>query len=515
MSQAPQARPYGPISGRQLALITIALPLGTFMQVVDITICNVAVPTIAGNLGASYSQGTWIITSYSVANAIALPLTGRLAQRFGEVRLFIASTLLFSLTSFLCGISPSLGALVFFRVIQGAAGGPMLPLAQSLLMNNYPKDRQLMALALFSMTVSVAPVCGPILGGWISDNLHWSFIFFINVPLGVIVAGIAWVILRDRESPISKAQLSAVALGFLALGVGSFQILLDKGRELDWLNSNFIVALAALSVIGITLLLVWESHSKHPLIDLSLFRYRNFSAGVILMSLGMMLYLGTVVLLPLLLQTWFGYTATWAGLVTAPVGLIPIFLTPIIGRFGPRIDLRLVITVGFLVFSTCMFMRTRFNPSVSLKFILVPQFIQGIALAFFFVPIMSLSFLGLEPAKLAGASGLFNCIRVLFGGIGTSLATTMWDSREALHHTRLTSHVDGISPASLETLRNLMSMGLSEEEAGAVLVRSITQNSYIQSANEIYMACSIAFLCMIAVVWFAKSTKQKKAPDRA
>jgi DHA2 family multidrug resistance protein len=498
-----------PLSGHRLALLTIALPLATFMQVVDITICNVAVPTISGNLGASYSQGTWIITSYSVANAIALPLTGRLAQRLGEVRLFMISTLLFSLSSLCCGLSPNLSALVFFRIIQGATGGPMLPLAQSLLMKNYPKERQIMALGLFSMTVSVAPVCGPILGGWISDNFHWSYIFLINVPLGGLVILVARAVLRGRESPLSKPPMSMAALGFLALGVGSLQVLLDKGRELDWLASDFIVALAALSIIGITLLLIWESHSKTPLIDLSLFRHRNFSVGLILMSLGMMLYLGTVVLLPLLLQTWYGYPATLAGLAMAPVGLVPIILTPVIGRYGSRMDLRVVITVGFLIFATCMFMRTRFNPSVGFGFVVLPQFIQGFALAFFFVPIMSLAFIGLEPSKMASASGLFNCIRALFGGIGTSLATTMWDSREALHHTRLTGNVDGIGPASVETMRELSGMGLSESEAGAMIARTISQNGFIQSANEIFLACGVAFLLMIIIVWFARNTKRQ------
>jgi DHA2 family multidrug resistance protein len=477
--------------------------------VVDITICNVAVPTISGNLGSSYSQGTWIITSYSVANAIFLPLTGRLAQRFGEVRLFLASTLLFSLTSLLCGVSSSLPLLVFFRVLQGAAGGPMLPLAQSLMMKNYPRDKQIMALALFSMTVSVAPVCGPILGGYISDNHHWSFIFFINAPLGVLVCLIAWAVLGGRESPLSRPPMSAAAFFFLALGVGSFQVLLDKGRELDWLNSNFIRALAVASALGFAALLAWERHAKAPLVDLTLFKNRNFSAGLTLMSLGMMLYLGTVVLLPLLLQTWYGYTATWAGLVTAPVWLAPVLLTPVIGRFGHKTDLRIVITLGFVIFALCMRMRTHFAPQVDLRFLLIPQVLQGFALAFFFVPIMSLAFLRVPPQQLASASGLFNCIRALFGGIGTSLATTFWDRREALHHTTLAGFMDGARPESLEALAGMASMGLTQEEAAAAAARTISQNSYIMSANELYYACEICFVLMIIIVWFADSTKQK------
>jgi DHA2 family multidrug resistance protein len=512
VSAAPPSSGYerAPLSGHKLALLTMSLSIATFMQVVDTTICNVAVPTISGNLGASNSQGTWIITSYAVANAIALPLTGRLAQRLGEVRLFLLSTALFTLTSFCCGISPNLSSLVFFRILQGATGGPMLPLAQSLLLTNYPKERRFMALAFFSMMISTAPICGPILGGYMSDNFHWSYIFFINVPFGALVFIVAKIALSGRESPLSKVPMSAAAFGFLALGVGSFQIFLDKGRELDWLNSNFIMALGVFTVIGLTLLIVWELHSDNPLIDLRLFKYRNFSVGVILISLGMMLYLGTVVLLPLLLQTWYGYTATWAGLVTAPVGLLPIVVTPILGRFGAKIDLRLVITLGFMVFALCMFMRAKFNPDIiSVRFVVFPQFIQGFALAFFFVPIMSLAYMGLAPAKMAAASGIFNCIRVLFMGIGTSLALTFWDKREALHHTRLVSHIDGVSANSVEAMNSLSSLGLTQEEGLAMLVRTITKNSYVQSANEIYFASGICFVVMIAIIWIAKNTKER------
>jgi DHA2 family multidrug resistance protein len=268
------------------------MPLATFMQVLDATIANVAVPTIAGNLGASYSQGTWIITSYSVANAIVLPLTGGLAQRFGEVRLFLASTFLFSLTSLLCGLSTDLGVLVAFRVLQGALGGPMMPLAQSLLLNNYPRERQVMAMALWSTTVSIAPVFGPILGGYISDNYHWGWIFFINVPVGVIVLFLSGRLLAGRETLISNPPWSVISFGLLALGVGSLQMMLDRGKELDWFNSSEITALAVAAVVGLTFLIVWEKRTPHPLLDLDLFRLRNFKK-----CLSAWLHLATVTVL--------------------------------------------------------------------------------------------------------------------------------------------------------------------------------------------------------------------------
>jgi DHA2 family multidrug resistance protein len=481
------------------------------MQVVDSTIANVAIPTIAGNLGASYSQGTWVITSYSAANAIVLPLTGKLARGFGEVRVFTASALLFSLASFLCGLAPDLTFLVLFRIFQGAAGGPMIPLAQTLLMNNYPTKFQVLALALWSATVSVAPVVGPVLGGFISDNHHWSRIFFINVPLGVLVAALVHPVLGPRESPVSKASWSALSFAFLAVGVGSLQLLLDKGKELDWFNSDLILGLGISSVVGITFLIAWEKHNPNPLMDPDLFKHRNFTVGATLISLGMMLYLGTVVLLPLLLQTHYGYTATWAGLATAPVGILPVLLTPVIGRFGGRGDPRIMISAGFLVFALCMLMRTGFAPGADLKFVVIPQFVQGLALALFFVPITSLAFIGLEPSKMAGASGLFNCLRTLFGGIGASVATTLWERREAFHHSRLVESIDGLDPEYLRAMEGMNAAGLGESEALGNLSRQITAQGHIFSAAEIYMLCAVCFVFLIAVTWLAKTKKPAAA----
>ena len=500
---------FPPLSGHKLALLTVALPLATFMQVVDSTIANVAVPTIAGNLGASSSQGTWVITSYAVANAIALPLTGSLARRFGEVRLFMWSTALFSLSSLLCGLAESLQILVLFRVLQGAVGGPMMPLAQTLLLNNYPRERQAMAIALWSMTVSVAPVFGPVLGGLISDNYHWGWIFFINVPVGLLVLLLTGRLLGGRESSISPIPSNLVSFTFLAIGVGSFQLMLDRGKELDWFASNEIVVLAVLALTGISFLVAWELNNPRPLLDLRLFTSRNFSVGVICISLGMMIYLGTVVLLPLLLQTRFGYTATWAGIASAPVGLLPIFLTPLIGKNAHKVDLRLIITFGFIVFAFCMYLRTSFAPNMDLHFVLVPQIIQGLALACFFVPITTLTFSGLDPSRMAGAAGLFNCIRTLFGGVGASVVTTLWERRETFHHVRLSSYVDPYNPLAVDAFRRLEDLGLSREQSSTFLARQITDQGFIMGAAEIYQLCAYCFLFLILVIWMANSTLKK------
>ncbi|MDR3155239.1 MAG: DHA2 family efflux MFS transporter permease subunit [Deltaproteobacteria bacterium] len=483
------------------------MPLATFMQVVDTTIANVAVPTIAGNLGSSYTQGTWIITSYAAMNAVALPLTGRLAQRLGEVRLFMWSTALFSLCSLLCGLAWSIESLVAFRILQGAAGGPMMPLAQSLLMNNYPRERQIMALALWSTTVSVAPVLGPILGGYISDNHHWSWLFLINVPLGAVSVGLVWYTLGDRETAVSRPRWSAVGFSFLALGVASLQLFLDLGKDRNWLESQLIVFLACSAVVFIALLIVWELRTEAPLLDLGLFRRRNFTVGLILISLGMMLYLGSVVLLPLLLQTRFGYTATWAGIASAPVGLLPVLCTPLVAKLIRKVDLRLIICAGFLIFAGVMEMRTRFAPGADLAFVVIPQTLQGAAIALFFVPITTLTFIGIPPARMAGASGLFSCIRTLFTAVGTSLVTTLWERREAVHQERLQSFVDGMGPAAADAAASLASAGLGEQESLAFVSRQIATQSFIFSAAELYRLIALCFLAMIVVALFAR-------PDR-
>lgn len=474
------------------------------MQVLDTTIANVAVPTVAGNLGASASQGTWVITSYSVANAVILPVSGWLSKRFGEVRLFLISTALFSLMSFFCGVASDLTSLIVFRVLQGTAGGPMMPLAQSLLLNAYPRKRRNMAIALWSMTVSVAPVFGPMLGGYISDNHHWGWIFLINIPIGILVLVLVWRLLGQRETPVARVPFNVVGFSLLAIGVGSFQMMLDLGKELDWFNSSAIVALAVAAMVGICLLVVWELNSPSPLVDFRLFSSRNFSIGVLCISLGMMIYLGTVVLLPLLLQTRFGYTATLAGIVSSPIGIFPIFLAPLIGRYAHKVDLRLFISFSFLIFAFCMYLRAGFSPGIDLRFVIVPQILQGIALALFFTPLTALSFAGLHSSQMANAAGLFNCIRTLFGAIGASVATTLWERREAWHHVRLSGYITPYNPMASDFLEQLRHIGLSPEQSAALLAREITNQGFILAAAEIYQLCALAFLFMIGLVWLAE-----------
>ena len=346
-----------PLEGAQLVIMTIALSLATFMQVLDSTIANVAIPTIAGNLGSSLSQGTWVITSFGVANAISIPITGWLAKRVGEVKLFVWSTVAFAIASWACGVSNSLTMLIFFRVIQGIVAGPLIPLSQSLLLSNYPPAKRSIALALWSMTVIVAPICGPILGGYISDNYHWGWIFFINVPIGVAVVLMTLQTLRGRETRTEQRRIDGVGLALLIIGIGSLQVMLDRGKELDWFASNEIIILTIVAVVAISFLIVWELTDDNPIVDLSLFKSRNFTIGCLCISLAYMLYFGAIVLLPQLLQEVYGYTATWAGLASAPVGVIPVILSPIIGRFAHKLDMRRLVTFSFIMYAVCFYWR--------------------------------------------------------------------------------------------------------------------------------------------------------------
>lgn len=496
---------HPPIKGGALVLLTITLALATFMQILDSTIANVAIPTISGDLGASFSQGTWVITSFGVANAISIPITGWLAKRFGEVRLFLVSTFLFVVASWLCGIAHSLEMLIVYRILQGAVAGPIIPLSQSLLLNNYPPEKRGMALAFWSMTIVVAPICGPILGGWISDNIHWGWIFFINVPIGLLVVLICWKLLAHRETEIVHQPIDTIGLVLLVLGVGCLQLMLDQGRELDWFNSNEIILFAVIAAVCITALVIWELTDDNPVVDISLFRSRNFSVGCLCTSLAFLIYLGSVVLIPLLLQQVYGYTATWAGLAAAPVGLFPILLSPIIGRFGYKIDMRILVTVSFMVYALTFYWRAvTFEPGMTFMDVALPQLMQGFAVACFFMPLTTITLSGLPPQKMASAASLFNFLRTLAGSVGTSLTTFLWYQREAIHHSQFTESINPYNPISQQFYHTMSHFGLNDTQTSGYLAQQITAQGFILSANEIFWLSAMLFLGLFIVVWFAK-----------
>ncbi len=507
MSSTPVHLPPPPLQGSARLWGTVALSAATFMNVLDTSIANVSLPAIAGDLGVSPNQGTWVITSFGVANAIAVPLTGWLSQRFGQVRLFITSVLLFVLASWLCGLAPNMSALIAFRALQGFVAGPMIPLSQSLLLSSYPSALAGLAMAMWSMTTLIAPVMGPLLGGWITDNLAWPWIFYINIPVGIAAAAVTWAIFRQRESATKKLPIDAVGLALLVVWVGALQIMLDKGKELDWFHSGEVVALAVVALVGLAFFLIWELTEQHPVVDLTLFKRRNFWAGALATSVGYGLFFGNVVVLPLWLQQFMGYTATQAGMVMAPVGLLALLLSPLVGKNIARVDPRRFATLAFVVFALVLWMRSRFNTQADLATIMVPTVVQGVAMAFFFIPLVTITLSGLTPDKIAAASGLSNFVRITAGAMGTSIATTVWENRAAMHHAHLSESVNLGSTATHSALSGLASAGLTPDQALGTVNRLVDQQAYMLAASDVFYVSALIFLALIPLVYLTRHTK--------
>ncbi|EIP87573.1 drug resistance transporter, EmrB/QacA subfamily protein [Burkholderia humptydooensis MSMB43] len=479
-----------------------------FMNVLDTSIANVAIPTISGDLGVSSDQGTWVITSFAVANAISVPLTGWLTDRIGQVRLFLASIMLFVISSWMCGLAPTLPFLLASRVLQGAVAGPMIPLSQALLLSSYPRAKAPMALALWSMTTLIAPVAGPILGGWISDNYSWPWIFYVNIPVGIAAAAVTWMIYRSRESAVRRAPIDGVGLALLVIWVGSLQIMLDKGKDLDWFASTTIVVLALTALIAFAFFVVWELTAEHPVVDLSLFRMRNFSGGTIALSVGYGLYFGNLVLLPLWLQTQIGYTATDAGLVMAPVGFFAILLSPLTGKYLSRTDPRYIATAAFLTFALCFWMRSRYTTGVDEWSLMAPTFVQGIAMAGFFIPLVSITLSGLPGHRIPAASGLSNFVRIMCGGIGTSIFQTAWDHRNNFHHAQLVEQATPYNPTFNQAVTQMGQLGLTRDQAHGLINNMATQQAAQLGVNDLFYISAAIFVLLIALIWITK-------PERA
>jgi len=498
------AAPAPGLAGTAKAITAIALALGTFMQVLDTSIANVSIPTIAGNLGVSSDQGTWVITSFAVANGVSVPLTGWLMQRFGVVRTFVSSVALFTIASLLCGAAWSLPSLIVFRVIQGAVSGPMIPGSQALLINVFGPAKRGTALAIWSMTTLVAPIAGPILGGYISDNYVWPWIFFINIPVGVFCAYVCWTNLRKQETPTRKIPIDRVGLALLFVWVGAMQIVLDKGKDLDWFNSMPIVILTILTVVAFVAWLIWELTESQPIVDLSLFSTRSFALGTISLCLGYAVFFGNIVLMPLWLQSYVGYTATWAGLVSAPSGLVAVLVSPFVGRLMRGYDARWFAAASFMFYGISYFMRAGFTADASFVAFMMPQLVQGLAMGMFFVALLAIIFDGLPPEKVPAASGLSNFLRITAGSFATSLTTTFWDRRETLHQSRLTESVTVYAPGYQQALNAMHGFGMSDQAAAGALTRTMVEQSYLLSSVDIFYLSGWLTIALIPLCFLVR-----------
>jgi DHA2 family multidrug resistance protein len=497
MSQSAPAQ-FTPPS---LLLTTIGLSLATFMQVLDTTIANVALPTISGNLGVSYEQGTWVITSFAVSNAIALPLTGWLSRRFGEVKLFIWATLLFVLASFLCGIAQSMPELVGFRVLQGVVAGPLYPMTQTLLIAVYPPAKRGMALALLAMVTVVAPIAGPILGGWITDSYSWPWIFFINVPIGLFAAAVVRQQMRDRPVVTSRQPMDYIGLLTLIVGVGALQVVLDKGNDLDWFESPFIIVGSLISLVFLIGFVIWELTDRHPIVNLRLFTHRNFRVGTIVLVGGYAGFFGINLILPQWLQTQMGYTATWAGLAVAPIGLLPVIMSPFVGKYAHRFDLRVLAALAFLAIGGSCYMRAGFTDQVDFTHIALVQMFMGIGVALFFMPTLSILLSDLPPQQIADGSGLATFLRTLGGSFAASLTTWIWIRRADQHHAYLSEHISTYDPATRHALETL---GGANGQSYAQLEQILNGQAYMMSTVDYFMMMTWVFTGLILLVWFAK-----------
>ena len=501
-----------PLHGGQLILASIAVALATFMTVLDSSIANVAIPNISGNLGVSVDEGTWVITVFAAANAVSIPLTGWLTQRIGQVKLFVGAILLFIVASWLCGISPTMPVLLTARVLQGVMAGPLIPLSQAILLGSYPKHKSAMAISLWGMTATVGPIAGPLLGGWITDSYSWSWIFFINIPIGLFAAGVTWIIYRDRETATRKLPIDVVGLSLLITWVASLQVVLDKGKDLDWFSSPLIVALGITALVSFAFFMVWELTEEHPIIDLRLFGQRNFLGGTIAISVGYGVFFGNLVLLPQWMQEYLNYRSVDAGLVTAPLGFFAVIMSPIMGRVLPRTDARTVATLGFIGFAFVFLLRSQYLIEIDTWHLVLPTLLQGIPMPMFFLALTSIILSGQPAERLPAAAGLSNFARVFCGAVGTSLAGNEWNNRTILHHARLTEQASIYNPVFNQQIDALKALLHSDtQSAQALFDVTLSAQAAMLGLNDIFYLSAGIFILIIPLVWVTRPAKRNKA----
>lgn len=495
---------HPPLAGPQRLFATIALAIANFMVVLDMTIANVSVPHIAGSLAVSPSQGTWVITSYAVAEAIIVPLTGWLTARIGTVRLFLLSIMGFALASLLCAWSTSLGMLIAARILQGLCGGPIMPLSQTLLLSSYPPGKTGPALAAWAMTTLLAPIAGPVLGGWISDNLSWQWVFYINLPVAILCVSLVYGIYAQRETSIVKARIDRVGLVLLVIWVGALQLILDKGRELDWFGSPLIVTLAAVAAVAFIVFVIWELTDDHPIVDLRIFANRNFTAGVLALSLIFGIFFGYIVLFPLWLQSFEGYTALDAGMAIAPMGILSILMAPVVGLNLNRIDPRWFATFAVAVFASVFLWRSTVTPSPTFASIVMPQFVIGLGLSTMFLPLTALALSEIPPAAMAAAAGLQNFVRTLLGAFGTAIATSYWENGIVRHHAALTESVTQASAPAREVTALATHVTGSGTAARALIDRIIDSQAAVLSLRDFFVLAAIGVILASPLIWLAR-----------
>jgi len=488
-----------PLSGLWLWIAALILGSSNFIAVLNLTLANVAVPSIAGGLGAASSQSTWIITAYAVGEAITVPLTGWLAARFGAIRVFVVSMIMFGVFSALCGLSTSLGMIVVMRVFQGFCGGPLMPLSQTLLLRVFPKERAAVAIGLWSMTMLVAPVVGPILGGWICDEYSWSWIFLLNVPIGIGFGWWGWLLLRRYQDQVVRARFDFVGLILLVIWVAALQIMLDEGKNLDWFASNEIIVLAIIAVLGLCVFVIWELHEPNPVVDLRVFRHRGFTVSVINISASFACFFAVQVLTPLWLQNFMGYTPTDAGLATMWSGITAFFVAPLVAQAVMKKDPRLLVFMGVSWMGLTTLWRVFATTDMGFWDIALPLLFLGFGMPLFFVPATSLSLASVEEAEMDSAAGIMNFLRTLGGAFATSLVTTVWSNQITRNHAELVA----VSDPHGETLAMMQAAGAPPDVALNVFDYLVTSQAVMLATNQLLMWIGVIFFFAAAIIWLA------------
>ncbi|HZS97289.1 MAG TPA: DHA2 family efflux MFS transporter permease subunit [Terriglobales bacterium] len=500
-------------------IIAIAVTLATFMEVLDTSIANVALPHIAGSLSAGQDESTWVLTSYLVSNAIVLPLSGWLSSIVGRKRFYMGCVALFTVSSFLCGFAPNLPALIIFRILQGAGGGGLQPSEQAILADTFPPAKRGMAFAVYGIAVVMAPAIGPTLGGWITDNYSWRWIFFVNIPVGILSLILTSRLIQDppyfKRRKLSETKIDYIGLGFVALGLGALQIVLDKGQRDDWFESNFILILAIISAASLLFVIWWEWRHKDPIIDLHLFSERTFAVSNLLMFMLGFALLGSTLLLPLFLQTLMGYTAELSGMALSPGGFAIMICMPVVGWLLSRYDARYLLVFGLSMLSFSLFHMTNFDLNIDFKTAVYARVLQAIGLAFLFVPINTSAYAYLPREKNNAASGLMNLARNIGGSVGISFVTTMLDRRTQKHLSDLMGHLSGTNRQFQSTLRGLSQQFIAhgasapdaQRQAYALVQNTVQRQATMLSYLDNFHILGYAILAMIPMVFLMKRTR--------
>jgi DHA2 family multidrug resistance protein len=492
-------------------MATIGLSLASFLIVLDYSVANVSIPYIAGNLGVSVDEGTYVITSFAIGNAIALPITGWLSRRFGVVRLMVLSILLFTLFSWICGASRALPLLVSARFIQGFVAGPMVPLSQTLLLAIFPPDKKPFATAIWATVIFVAPIIGPVLGGYLSYDYSWPWIFYINLPFGLLSAFIIHRLLhKDYETEKTAAPLDWVGLILLAIAVSSLQVLLDKGEQWDWQRSPLVRTLAVSSLISFAFLFVWEHFYRHPLLELRLLRIWSYTASMIFIFFVYSIYFGGLILIPLWLQSNMNYTPIWAGLAVAPIGIMPILCSTLIAKWVQKIGIIIPITLSFILFALSAFITSRLTTDADFFHIALTRFLFGCGWMFFITPLFILNVQDIPTDKLPSATGFFQFIRAQSGAIGTSIFTTIWIRRTVFQHSNVTTYLVPGAPNTDLILAKLGLLDVKGERALAVVNQLADNQAAMLALNDCFFLMAWIFLALMGLLPFLKTKKAER-----